>query len=202
MTEDEMVVWNHWLNGHEFEQTPGDGEEQGSLVCCGPWSHKELDMLSDRTTRPVSPKSVRCFPPKTPPIHIHLHDISFTLIVWNWPQGMIILHHRNWQMLQIKAFLFEELIINHWPSQNCTYSTCRHILYTVSYTRPQQRLDEASFPFICLISSLSRRKQSQNTRMGLVLQNFISCAFIFYWSENIFNILKSLPVLLYFKRCP
>ena len=44
MTEDEMVGWHHQLNGHEFEQTPGDGEGQGSLVCCSPWGHKELDM--------------------------------------------------------------------------------------------------------------------------------------------------------------
>ena len=36
-TEDEMVQWHHWLNGHEFEQTPGVGDEQGSLVCCSPW---------------------------------------------------------------------------------------------------------------------------------------------------------------------
>ena len=43
MTEDEMVGWHHQLNGHEFEQTPGDGEGQGSLVCCSPWGHKELD---------------------------------------------------------------------------------------------------------------------------------------------------------------
>ena len=34
MTEDEMIEWHHQLNGHEFEQTPGDGEEQGSLACC------------------------------------------------------------------------------------------------------------------------------------------------------------------------
>ena len=37
VTEDEMVGWHHQLNGHEFEQTPGDGEEQGSLECCSPW---------------------------------------------------------------------------------------------------------------------------------------------------------------------
>ena len=36
-TEDKMVGWHHWLNGHEFEQTPGDGERQGSLACCNPW---------------------------------------------------------------------------------------------------------------------------------------------------------------------
>ena len=43
MTEDEMVGWHHQLNGHEFEQTPGDGDEQESLECCSPWGHKESD---------------------------------------------------------------------------------------------------------------------------------------------------------------
>ena len=43
MTQDEMVGWHHQLDGHEFEQTPGDSEGQGSLVCCSPWGHKELD---------------------------------------------------------------------------------------------------------------------------------------------------------------
>ena len=36
-TEDEMVGWHHWLNGHEFGQTPGVGDGQGSLVCCSSW---------------------------------------------------------------------------------------------------------------------------------------------------------------------
>ena len=44
MTEDEMFVWHHWLNGHEFEQTPGDSEGQGSLARCNSWGHKEWDM--------------------------------------------------------------------------------------------------------------------------------------------------------------
>ena len=43
ITEDEMVRLNHQLNGHEFEQTPRDGEGQGSLACCSLWGHKELD---------------------------------------------------------------------------------------------------------------------------------------------------------------
>ena len=42
-TEDEMVGWHHQLNGYVFEQAPGDGEGQGSLVFCNPWSCKELD---------------------------------------------------------------------------------------------------------------------------------------------------------------
>ena len=44
MTEDEMVGWHQWLNGHEFEQAPGVGDGQGSLACCSPWGFKELDM--------------------------------------------------------------------------------------------------------------------------------------------------------------
>ena len=44
MTEDEMVGWHHQLIGHELEQTPGDSEGQGSVACCSPWGHKELDM--------------------------------------------------------------------------------------------------------------------------------------------------------------
>ena len=47
MTEDEMVGWHlnwvHWLNGHEFKHAPGVGDGQGSLACCSPWGHKELD---------------------------------------------------------------------------------------------------------------------------------------------------------------
>ena len=44
MTEDEMVGWYHRLNGHEFEQAPGDVEGQGSLRCCSPCGCKEFDM--------------------------------------------------------------------------------------------------------------------------------------------------------------
>ena len=43
MTEDEMVGWHHGLKGHDFEQTPGDHEEQASLACCSSWGGKESD---------------------------------------------------------------------------------------------------------------------------------------------------------------
>ena len=43
MTEGEMVGWHHWLDGHEFEQTPGVGDGQGNLAYCSPWGCKELD---------------------------------------------------------------------------------------------------------------------------------------------------------------
>ena len=44
MTEDEMIGWHHRLSAHEFEQALGVGDGQGSLGCCSPWGHKELDM--------------------------------------------------------------------------------------------------------------------------------------------------------------
>ena len=43
-TEDEMVERHHLLNGHEFEQTLGNGEGQVILVCCSSWGHRESDM--------------------------------------------------------------------------------------------------------------------------------------------------------------
>ena len=55
MTEDEMVGWHHRLNGHEFEQTPGDGEGKGSLASCTPWGRKEPD-----TTEQLNNRCVGC----------------------------------------------------------------------------------------------------------------------------------------------
>ena len=43
MTDDELVGWHHQLDEHEFEQAPGDGEEQGSLTCSSLWCLNELD---------------------------------------------------------------------------------------------------------------------------------------------------------------
>ena len=75
-TEDEMVGWHHQLNGHEFEQAPGDGEGQGSLVCCSPWGHKESDVtewLNSNTSKSLQtgwdPVSVPC--PSSGGQHLH-----------------------------------------------------------------------------------------------------------------------------------
>ena len=59
MTEDEMVGRHHRLDGHEFEQAPGVGDGQGSLVCCSPWGHKELDMIEQLTHRDTQLASVQ-----------------------------------------------------------------------------------------------------------------------------------------------
>ena len=49
MTDHRMVGWHHWLNRHEFEQTLGDSEGQGSLVCCSPWVTKSWTWFRDWT---------------------------------------------------------------------------------------------------------------------------------------------------------
>ena len=58
-TEDEIVGWDHWLDGHESEQAPGGGDGQGSLACCSPWGHKELDMTEwlNRTETYTTPNT-------------------------------------------------------------------------------------------------------------------------------------------------
>ena len=66
MTEDEMVGWHHQLNGHEFKQTLGDSEGQGSLECCHSWGHKESHMTEQLN-------------------HLTLaHTDSFSTLKWNY----------------------------------------------------------------------------------------------------------------------
>ena len=48
-TEDEMVGWHHWFNGHGFEEAQGVGDGQGGLACCSPWDRKNRTWLSDWT---------------------------------------------------------------------------------------------------------------------------------------------------------
>ena len=54
MLEGEMIGWNHRLNGQEFEQTLGDSESQGSLVCYSPWGHKV------RQNQATEQKCIKC----------------------------------------------------------------------------------------------------------------------------------------------
>ena len=53
--QDEMVRWHHWLNDHEFQQTPGDSEVQGSLACFSPWGHRVEHHWRDWTTMWLPP---------------------------------------------------------------------------------------------------------------------------------------------------
>ena len=61
-TELEMVGWHHQLDGHEFEQTLGDSEGQGSLLCCGPWGHKKEDPTERLNNSHLRGSSSSCWP--------------------------------------------------------------------------------------------------------------------------------------------
>ena len=54
MTEDEMVVWHHRLNGHEFGWTPGVGDGQGGPACYSPWGHRGSDTTEQLSTHIVN----------------------------------------------------------------------------------------------------------------------------------------------------
>ena len=86
MTEDEMVGGHHQLSGHEFEQTLGDGEGQGSLVCCSPQGCKE----SDRNERLNNNNKLKKLGKTTRPFRYDLNQISydFTVEVTNRFKGL------------------------------------------------------------------------------------------------------------------
>ena len=84
ITEDEMVGCHYWFKGHEFEQAPGDGEGQGSLMCCSPWCLKESDkteQLNNNSSPPLIKLSVVSFYSQLVEIfHLHLQTKWMLLI--------------------------------------------------------------------------------------------------------------------------
>ena len=82
MTEDEMVGWHHWLYGHEFEQAPGIGDGQGSLVCCSPWCLKvRHDWATELNSTDVNP-DMSSF---TALYHASWYCVFYKLKIWNNP---------------------------------------------------------------------------------------------------------------------
>ena len=87
-TEDEIVGWHHQLNGHEFEQAPGDGEEQGSLAGCNPWGYKESDMTEWLNKKSLEGEPGPC--PKVGQLFLHCSSLvsvypPWLATVWNCP---------------------------------------------------------------------------------------------------------------------
>ena len=90
-----MVWWHHWLNGHEFEQTPQDDEEQGSLVCCSPWGHKQLDTTErmKNTREWCKTERTGCFKAKGRKLQCKGKSMNISIwlegkeCVWGWGAG-------------------------------------------------------------------------------------------------------------------
>ena len=75
MTEDEMVGWHHLFNGHEFEQTLGHSEGQGSLACYSPWGCQKSDM----TQRLNNNNNLQIFSPNLVIVSFALLIVSFVV---------------------------------------------------------------------------------------------------------------------------
>ena len=95
-TEDKMVVWHHWLNGHEFEQAPRDGEGQESLACCSPKGLKE----SDTTER--------------------LHNSNNIPLTYSPAYHQLITLPSTWKKTKT---ITQELLVSPWPEPQ-TYQCC------------------------------------------------------------------------------
>ena len=92
MTEDEMVGWHHQLNGHEFEQTLGVGDGQGSLACCSPWGRKESDWVTEQQqSKTINEDGPTCTLPVIRLLDFKLrsspnweHTLEFIGNMWFW----------------------------------------------------------------------------------------------------------------------
>ena len=60
-TEDKIIGWHHWLNGHEFDQVSGDSKRQWSLVCCSWWGHKESDTTQRLNNNRCNEKTLQIY---------------------------------------------------------------------------------------------------------------------------------------------
>ena len=85
-TEDEMVGWHQWLNGREFEQALGDGEELGSLACCSPWGRKELNLTAQLQCEILVPR------PEIEPMSLALEGKFLTTGPWGKPWSRFIIN--------------------------------------------------------------------------------------------------------------
>ena len=123
-TEDKMIGWHHWLDGHEFEQAPGVGDGQGSLAWCGPWGLKELDTTEWLTW--IELRKDQC-------VHTQLSDSwwhpglqpASLLCLWNFPgknmrvdyhfllQGIFLTQGSNPSLLCLLHWQADSLAVSH-----------------------------------------------------------------------------------------
>ena len=120
----EMVAWHHQLNGHEFQQTPGDGDRQGCLVCCSPWCHKESDMTATEQQLTTATQGICfCFIQKFPQFYWQYY---FPLL-----NKLPISEHI--QTMAVFSLLFLFSVNTLWPYSNFIYLFKISILFSEPY---------------------------------------------------------------------
>ena len=135
-TEDEIIGWHHWLNGHEFEQAPGAGDRHGGLVCCSPWSCKELD-----TTERLNNNAL--FPPG---IGHCLSSVYLLYISWS------IISLPSWEalaapLLPPEAHLFKEVSATAPGSwEEFSASRSKNVCFCILFKEMEAQKDEDTCP--------------------------------------------------------
>ena len=128
MTEDEMVGWHHWLNGHGFGWTPGVGDGQGGLACCSSWGHKESDM-----TEWLNWTELITFIPWDPEhfaLWVDIHSFGVRMWTYVYPLQQVYVQHfkklLNRFPIQLYCFYFPTGIMRisvathpPWYGQSC-----------------------------------------------------------------------------------
>ena len=118
-----MVGWHRWLNGHEFEQAPGDGEGQGSPACCSPWGHTELETaewLNNNCNMSREPGSC-CSALNSDIWHLAAQGWQYSFLTWltSWwgargflgiffltdhTTGIVILYRKEWNPSEVSVY--------------------------------------------------------------------------------------------------
>ena len=141
-----MVGWHHQLNGQEFEQTLGDGEGQGSLVCCSSWGHKESDTTEqlNTTTKPMDRKSISHHNSNFYLCKFHPHhNLNKSIFVWI-PGPQVYSAWLKYALLHLQCFQMSKLT-------DLIDTFCKSLVTDNIYT---VLVKKSSFPIYCI----SKRK--------------------------------------------
>ena len=125
--EDKMVVWHHWLNGHEFEQAPGDGEREENLACWSPRGLKESD-ITERLSNSNN------LPPSYSPVYHQLITLPST-----------------WEKIKT---ITQELIVSSWPELQ-THLCCYYSFLLFWYKMKHPSVPCSRFHFLSLYRKVS-----------------------------------------------
>ena len=118
MTEDEMVGWHHQLNGHEFKQTLGDSEGQGSLACHSPWGCKESNMTYQLNNNGIPREFQRPKSSQSPGIRKLCFFRTLLLTSINSSQILSLLHPLRSQIPR-RRYLIEKEVVGQLPEATC-----------------------------------------------------------------------------------
>ena len=144
-TEDEMVGWNHWLSGHEFEQTSGDNEGQGILVCYSPWvcSSDTTELLNNNSWFSVVFVSGVPTDSKVTQLHMYLFLFKFFSLLGCYIIAELpVLHSRS------RFVVYVYLIL---PVYSPFCSSCEYLYHHLSL--PLEPVSSCPFHLFSLLSS-------------------------------------------------